>query len=361
MKILRIIGGIAVFAALGFGAWAIFHHAAEDSQEEGDSEIATEVSVKAAQLVKTTLRKKVVAYGTAQPEPASANRPAALASVSPPSAALITSVNCVEGQIVKKGDVLVTLDARAETSLLDQAKSALDFATHEFDRQKELLKIDGTSEKNLQSAESKMETARLQVAAAETALALLRMEAPIGGVITKVNARQGEIADPSVPAVEILDPERVILLVRLPANEASSVETGQAVIFYRDGSELPAEGTVSYVSPQVDSATGTVEVRVSTPKENGTRAGEWLETRIVTSERTDVLAAPVESVTTPEEEGPVIAVIEGDTARQVPVKAGIRDRGLVEVQGEGLTSGTRVVTEGAYGLPRETKVIITGP
>ena len=57
---------------------------------------------------------------------------------------------------------------------------------------------------------------------------------------------------------------------------------------------------------------------------------------------------------------PLIAVVEGDNALQRPVKAGLRDGGLVEVEGDGLKEGDTVVTVGAYGLPKATKVKIAG-
>ena len=70
---------------------------------------------------------------------------------------------------------------------------------------------------------------------------------------------------------------------------------------------------------------------------------------------------PVESVVTDVEGHSVIAVVEGDKAAQKPVKAGVRDGGLVEVEGEGLKEGDTVVTVGAYGLPKETKVRVLKP
>ena len=56
--------------------------------------------------------------------------------------------------------------------------------------------------------------------------------------------------------------------------------------------------------------------------------------------------------------GTVIAIVENDRATQKPVKAGLRDSELVEVEGDNLNAGMMVVTVGAYGLPQETKVRI---
>jgi membrane fusion protein, multidrug efflux system len=44
---------------------------------------------------------------------------------------------------------------------------------------------------------------------------------------------------------------------------------------------------------------------------------------------------------------------------QTAVKTGVRDGDLIEVEGQGLKEGTTIVTVGAYGLPKETKVNIT--
>jgi membrane fusion protein (multidrug efflux system) len=53
-------------------------------------------------------------------------------------------------------------------------------------------------------------------------------------------------------------------------------------------------------------------------------------------------------------------VAEGDKALEKEVKAGLREGDLVEVEGEGLREGMAIVTEGAYGLPNETKIKIIG-
>ena len=354
------VGGIAVFAALGVGAWLVIRQLPEEPAPD-QAETVTEVAVRVTPLVTTTLHERISAYGMVKPEPATEEKPAAIAKLALSTSGLITEVSCSEGQQVKKGDVLVSLDARVDQSRLDQARSALEFATQENERQKTLLTIDGASLKSVQSAENDLHKAKLEVAAAETALALLRLEAPITGIVAKVNVRQGEAADPSSIAVEILDPTRLVLSVQLPSPAASTLKPGQAAAFFREGQALPSEGSVVFISPLVDSTTGAVEVLVAIPQDASIRPGEWLEVSIVAREKPGVLAAPIESVTADVEGVQAIAVVQGDTATRVPVITGVRDGGLIEVAGEGLTEGAQVVTEGAYGLPEETKVRILPP
>ena len=67
---------------------------------------------------------------------------------------------------------------------------------------------------------------------------------------------------------------------------------------------------------------------------------------------------PRESVVKTDDERVIYYVVDGDKAVQTPVKTGLRDGNLVEVEAEGLKEGDTIVTAGAYGLPKETKVKI---
>jgi membrane fusion protein (multidrug efflux system) len=84
--------------------------------------------------------------------------------------------------------------------------------------------------------------------------------------------------------------------------------------------------------------------------------GQFTEIRIVAEEHLDVLAVPEGSVVTHPDEGTWIVVVEGEQAVRLPVSVGLRDGGLVEVSGEGVEEGMRIVTDEAYGLPEEIRV-----
>ena len=61
------------------------------------------------------------------------------------------------------------------------------------------------------------------------------------------------------------------------------------------------------------------------------------------------------------DEGTVIYLVKGDQAVRTMVKTGIRDGDLVEIKGEGLQEDDLIVTVGAYGLPKETKIKVITP
>ncbi len=314
---------------------------------EEDQKVVTEVAVQVAKVTRTTLRAHIEAYGTVEPEPAGGGQPAGAARLAAPVAGVVMAVPAKEGERVEAGAVIVKLDDRL-------ALSSLALAEQQFERQKKLRTVEGTSEKAFQEANQ-------QVAAARAQLALVQLTTPLAGVVARINVQPGQAVDINTVVAEVVDLSRLVLTAGVPASEASALKVGQVAEIFAENSDKPvATGSVSFVSPSVDAKTGTALVRVTVPKDAGLRSGQFARVRIVSEERAGRLAVPIESVVTDVEGHSVIALVEGDKATQKPVKVGVRDGSLVEVAGEGLKAGDTVVTVGAYGLPKETKIKIAG-
>jgi RND family efflux transporter MFP subunit len=311
------------------------------AEEAMEAEPVTDVAVRVGEVTRTTLRDYVTAYGVVAPEPAGKG-PAASARVAPSVAGVIVAASCVEGQHVTRGDLLFQLDSRA-------ADVAVDFASNAVDRERQLLSIEGTSEKAVQIAELELESARVQQA-------LLRVLAPISGTVVRVGVKPGEAVDLSTVLADIVDLDRLVASASVPSTELARLAPGQPAEITVDSAAATLKGTIDFISPQVDPLTGTAEVRVALPADAGLRPGQVVTIRIVSTEHADTLAVPIASVVSNEDGTSVIAIVEGNTATQWPVTTGIRDSDLIEVAADGLRPGMRVVTEGAYALPEETAV-----
>ena len=114
-------------------------------------------------------------------------------------------------------------------------------------------------------------------------------------------------------------------------------------------------GKLIFIGSQVDPLTDTLLVRASLNNDLGLRPGQFVNIRILVEERPERLVVPIESVVT-RDSASVIAVVEGDRAKQKIIKPGLRDGNLIEVSGEGLQEGMTIVTQGVYGLPAETRI-----
>jgi membrane fusion protein (multidrug efflux system) len=345
---------VATLAGVGALVWWV-----RGSAGSGESELETDVAVQVGKITRQTLRAWVTAYGVVEPEPPGVH-PTAGARVSPTTPGVVTAVLCREGQAVEKGQLLFQLDPRAADVAADKARHALDYARTTLERQRKLMDVEGTSRRQLLEAEQAFAAARADLNAAETQQALLRVVAPMAGTVARVAVKAGDGVDLTTTLAEIVDLDRLVVSVGVPSAQLGPLRVGQAAEVEGEGTAT-LEGAVASIRPEVDERTGTALVRVSVPAGSGLRPGQLVTVRIVSEERKDRLTAPLESVVKDAEGRTVIALVKDGRAVQTPVKAGLRDAGRVEVEGEGLAEGLTVVTEGAYALPPETKVRVLGP
>ena len=149
--------------------WLVWFRPVQEPAEEKKPE--AEVPVHVGTINRATLRRYVTAYGKSNRN----RRPARGWRLR--CRAWLRTVNCVEGQRVEQRRALVPTGQ-------PRGRRGGGFAEKSVERQQKLAKVEGTSQKALQDAEQAL-------AAARTQQALLRIESPLAGVVTKVNARRG--------------------------------------------------------------------------------------------------------------------------------------------------------------------------
>ena len=308
--------------------WLIWFRPVKAPEEEKKPEALVPVHV--AKIVRATLHGYVTAYGMVEPDPKAGARVA----VGAPG--VVTAVECVEGQHVERGALLFELDGRA-------AEVAVRFSEKSLERQKKLAQAEGTSQKLLQEAEQQLASARAQQA-------LLQIHSPITGVVTKVNVKPGEAADLTTVLAEVVDLDRLVVNINVASSELAALKAGQPLEVLTPDSTNVVNTTLTFTSLHVDAKTGSGLARAGLPANCGLRPGQFVKVRVVSEERKDCLVVPVTSVAKDTTGATFIALVEDDKAVLKPVKAGVRDGDLVEVEGEGVEADKTVVTDGAYGL-----------
>jgi multidrug efflux pump subunit AcrA (membrane-fusion protein) len=319
---------LCILAAVGFGLYALWHKGVPRHQEGPRAKGETEVAVQVGKISLATLRHGVTAYGTVEPQPGTADKAPASARIASPVAAIVSDVNCFEGQQVEKGQTLFTLrDIRKPDGSIDQA--------------------------------------------------LLKIAAPLSGTVVYVNVRPGEVTDPETltPLVEVVDLNRLIIAANVPSSQMPSVKLGQTVeIVPQQGevhdtfattdtatpSPVPATliGTVTLIEDRVDPKTDMGPVDISVSSKAGLRPGQFVRVRIITEERRDCLTVPSRSIVKNQSGEWVVYLVSGKHAIQQPVKVGFREGDMVQIQSLILQPGDKVVTTGAYGLPGKTRIRI---
>ncbi len=317
-----------------------------------EPEPATEVAVQTGKITKAALHRYVMAYGTVEPEPALGGKPAAGSKIAAPMAGILTQSHCEEGQQVKKGALLFELDTRNTEALIAKAEVAVEFAQKNFARKQQLNATDNISRKLYDEAEQLLQSARKDLLNAQIQRELLQIKAPLSGTVAAIHFKAGEAVGLNTVLADLIDLDRLDIAIHVPSREAAALRLGQSLEI-GTGSIQP--GKLVFIGPQVDPLTDTVLVRATLNKNSGLRPGQFVNVHILVEERTDRLTVPVESVVT-RDGSSVIAVVEGDIAKQKTVKPGLRDGNLVEISGEGLRESMTIVSQGVYGLPPETRI-----
>jgi RND family efflux transporter MFP subunit len=331
--------------------WKLARPGADRESEETSADMAVHV----ARIARATLRQYVTVYGTVQPEPAGPGRPPAAADVASPVAGILSRVDCVEGQAVARGDLLFRLDSRVADIVFQKAETALAFAQMNFDRQKTLLAGEGTSRKNYLEAEQQLNAARSDRTAAKNDIALLRVAAPLAGIVIQILGRPGEAVELNTVLARIVDLGRLVVAAGVPSREANQLRIGQGAKF-EDGTA----GVVGFVGAQIDDRTDTVPVRISISAAAGYRPGQFVGVHIVCGVHAACLTVPDSAVVSEFVTGDsgLLVLVEGDRAVRRRVRIGLRESGRTEVTGEDLKEGMTIVSEDAYAVPDGMKIHI---
>ena len=191
--------------------------------------------------------------------------------------AVVLQVLKENGDVVKRGDVLVKLDETAIRDSLNSAeaaaraaKQALDQAERQVERMKTLRTSGMTSAAAMDDAEVRRNNALSDLAAARTRAVQARQQlqrtlvrAPFDGVVSERKVSAGDTASIGKELLKVIDPTSMRFEGRVSADRIAMVKSGQPVSFRINGyAGQEFRGVVRRVDPAADEITRQVEVLV---------------------------------------------------------------------------------------------------
>lgn len=296
--------------------------------------------------------------------------------VRPRVAGLVEEVHFREGALVKKGDLLFTVDrepyaaevARTEAELAS-ARSRYEFARADLSRARQLVAKGTISKRTLDERQNVFGEAEAALNAAEAALRTTRLNleyteirAPISGRVGKAEITAGNLvsAGPGAPVLTTLvsvspiyasfnADERVVAraLKELPGADAHASVAKIPVEMGTSASEgTPIRGHLQLIDNQVDAQSGTVRVRAVFGNEDGSLIpGQFARLRMGEAASRPVLAISERAVGTDQDKQFVLVVDDANKIVWREVRLGATVSGLREVT-SGLSAGERIVVNG---------------
>ncbi|QOZ26952.1 HlyD family secretion protein [Bradyrhizobium sp. CCBAU 51753] len=149
--------------------------------------------------------------------------------VSPDESGRVTKLNVREGDEVKPGDLLYTVDDDLQRADLNQSNATLANAQQTYDRAASLRGTGSGTQANLDSAVSALRIAEARVNTSQTRLDRRKGFAPIAGAIQQIYFREGEMVQAQRPVLSIMPPGNMKLRFFVPETELPKLALGDEV------------------------------------------------------------------------------------------------------------------------------------
>ncbi len=284
-----------------------------------------------------------------------------------------------DGQLVRKGDLLFTLDdrelkatiARNEAQLAKD-EAARDRANADLTRTQELIARNVAARQQLdekiadaKAAEATVEADKAQLENDRIRLGYTKITAPITGRIGVIKVTPGNLvsagATEGLVTITQIRPIRVSFTLPerdLPALRASRRrEPPPTVRVFAPNSDKPiASGELNFVDSSVDTATGTIMAKATFANDDFTLwPGMYVDVEVDLDTRQDVVSIPTVALQTGQK-GPFVFVVGADgiaELRNVETGGTVADRTAIR---SGLKQGERVVVEGQLRLANGARV-----
>lgn len=229
-------------------------------------------------------------------------------------------------------------------SRVDEADRQLDVAKSQLASARAQAGAQAAGGAEAQQAQSALVEAEAALTAARAKLAQTRIRAPAAGVVLERVIEPGDIAQPArrMMTLALDGPVRLIVQVdekNLPLIKSGAVATAAADAF-------PAErfeAVVNYVSPGIDAARGTVELRFDVARPPAfLKSDMTVSIELLGPLLKQAYMLPSDAVRQLQTDKPWVLVEREDVAVKVPVRAGLQTQGRVAIA-EGLQAGDRVI------------------
>ena len=262
---------------------------------------------------------------------------------------IVTAIRFEEGDLVKRGDVLVELDSAEARASLAEAEAALADSESQFKRSRELYAQQALSVSQLDQIEATLKADRARVNAADARLADTVIRAGFDGRTGFRRVSVGGLVSPGTVITTLDDSSTIKLDFTVPETSFYLVKEDLPVTARSAG--LPNrvfEGKVSNIDSRIDPITRSITVRAEIPNRDRILRPGMFMTVLLQGAVVPTLLIPEASIV-PEQGRMYVFALDGNVAKRREVEIGRRRPGEVEII-SGLKEGDRIVVDGTQNV-----------
>jgi RND family efflux transporter MFP subunit len=266
---------------------------------------------------------------------------------------LITSIKVRQGDMVKQGQILAVLDDDVLQKSIDEVKIGLAQVVVMYEKQKSLWDQKIGTEMQYLGLKNQKESLEKKLITLKSQESQALVTAPFSGVIDEVFVKQGSLASPGIPLMQLVNVNLLKAVAKVPDSYVAYIKEGDNVSVRFPDLDKTISATVGYVGRIVDPLSRTFKIEVKVPSENGSLKPNLLA-MIQINDKTSKSAIVIEeNIIQPTEAGKIVFVTAEEKgqkiARQKTVTTGLSYNGKVEIL-SGLSAGENLITTGYQDL-----------
>ena len=271
----------------------------------------------------------------------------------------LSKILCIEGSLVKAGDLLFQLDDAELQAELQEIESRLALALANKQRAEELLPSKAISqlEADVAIAESRILESQKQTKLVQ--ISKTKIIAPFAGRLGTRKVSEGAFLSPSMPLIDLQDVSQIKIDFSLPERYAGSILEKQSFTFTVAGQGKIHEGTITVIEPAIDPQTRSLLLRGVCTNPAGLFPGGFADVSIPLTSSAPSLLVPTQAIV-PSPRGHGVYVMIDGKAQFKEVTIGTRTDEQVQIL-RGLAEGDVVLTTNLNRIRPGVEVSLVSP
>lgn len=267
------------------------------------------------------------------------------------AAGTVEKISAMQGQIVKKGDILLVIDRDVAETTKSKAEALLNTKQEEYNRKDALFAKKYVSSQEHKKSKSELEEAKFNYTMALKTYNDMIITAPFNGKIGVIKPMVGDEVKISDYLFSITGADKSqSVFIELPESLSGKVLAGTKTIV---NGKIHSE--VFAISHYL-SNNGTITAKIALPNNTNILHNSYVDVKLIINPHEN-LAVPEKSIQR-NNQGNFVYKIDSDIAKQLYVKTGLRTNGLIEIISDNIKDNDIIVTEGMPQISDGAKVKI---
>lgn len=287
-----------------------------------------------------------------------ANRAALLSAE---MAGTLEKIHIQDGQAVKAGQLLFSIDASTLTAEYKRAQANVELRKVEKERAESLFKRKVASQYDVDKATNELLTAQADLDYAAARLDKARVKAPFSGTLGIRKVNEGSYLQTGTALIELVQLDPLLVDFQVPETVLGQLQVGSVVqVVIPAIEDLKLNATISAVEPALNEASRSVHVRAQVANSDGQlRPGLFARILLPLKQVQDVLWIPESALFYQGDKKLVMVNNEGKALRKEVTVAGYQD-GRIAIS-SGLDVKDQIVTAGHHKLPFDGMPLMPAP